>query len=253
VSADAEPYFEYSILTKIWSDSEDEASVDTTELVLTPCTNIEEANTHAERLFINAREQYQQHFQIQFSECSNKPDEHGCNVFVGTFAPIEYPRKKGRIKFWVERHAVSALAARTAKEMKHTSFVAKTVYMLRLCKLIPTTTESDTEAEDATKIANPFRVYHPLPRTECYTTLDAANRAAKSLRIEMSHKPNPQGMDIKWQETLLEELNQKAAALRTAKGEEGKYWKSEFNSLGLGSARFELTVEKAGLCGPRNL
>jgi hypothetical protein len=251
-ASDAEPYFEYSIFNKLWSAGGDESSVDATELTSTPCTNIDEANTHVETLFSNAREQYQEHFSVQFSKCTNRPDAHGCSVFIGTFAPIEYPSKKSCMKFWVERHTVSAEAGRSPKELKQTSFVAKTVYVLRLFRLLPATTDSDGETEDTTGTAASTRVYHQLPCTECYTTLDAANRAAKNLQIEMSHKPNPTKLDEVFQSTNLAELNQKANDLRQANDEESRYWKSEFHGSGLGS-EFELFVEKAGLCGPRNL
>ncbi|KAH5052037.1 hypothetical protein HBH96_167350 [Parastagonospora nodorum] len=251
-ASDAEPYFEYSIFNRIWSAGGDESSINATELTSTPCTNINEANTHVETLFSNAREQYQQHFSVHFSEWTNKPDAHGCSVFIGTFASIEYPSKKSCMKFWVERHTVSAEAGRAPKNLKHTSFVAKTVYVLRLFRLLPATTDSDGETEDTTGTTASTRVYHQLPRTECYTTLDAANRAAKNLQIEMSHKPNPTKLDEVFQTTNLAELNQKANDLRQAKDEESRYWNSKFHGSGLGS-EFELFVEKAGLCGPRNL
>ncbi|KAH4185721.1 hypothetical protein HBI25_156290 [Parastagonospora nodorum] len=251
-ASDAEPYFEYSIFNRIWSAGGDESSINATELTSTPCTNINEANIHVETLFSNAREQYQEHFSVQFSKWTNRPDVHGCNVFIGTFAPIEYPSKKSCMKFWVERHTVSAEAGRSPKELKQTSFVAKTVYVLRLLRLLPATTDSDGETEDTTGTTASTRVYHQLPRTECYTTLDAANRAAKNLQIEMSHKPNPTKLDEVFQTTNLAELNQKANDLRQAKDEESRYWNGKFHGSGLGS-EFELFVEKAGLCGPRNL
>lgn len=250
--SDSEPYFEYSIFSKIWSASREESSIDATELTLAPCTNIDVANTHVETLFNNAREQYQQHFAVQFSGWTNDPDDHGCSVFLGTFAPIEYASRKSCIKFWVERHTVSADAGRTPKDLKHTSFVARTVYMLRLFRLLPATPDSDGETEDTTGTAASTRAHHPLPHTECYTTLDAANRAAKNLQIEMSHKPNPSRFDEMFQTKNAADLNQKVNDLRQAKDDEGRYWKSKFHDSGMGS-EFELLVEKAGLCGPRNL
>jgi hypothetical protein len=99
LAPDAEPYFEYSLFQKIWSDTEEESLITARELTSGPCTNIDEANTHAERLFNDALRQYQQHFQVQFDKWTNQPDEHGCNVFTGTFAPNDYPSKKSRMKF----------------------------------------------------------------------------------------------------------------------------------------------------------
>lgn len=251
VPGDAEPYFEYSVFRKIWSDTDGESSIVAAEITLAPCTNIEEANAHTEALFNDARQQYQQHFEVQFSEWVNKPDEHGCNVFVGTFAPIDHPSKKSWMKYWVRRDQVSAHAGRTAEDLKNTSFVAKTIYVLRLFRL--QTAITDSEIEEASNDVPATRVYQSLPRTECYTTLDAANRAAKSLQVELSHKQNPSPLENIWQTTNLADLSKKVSELQQAKDEDGKYWKSEFNGSGLGSATFELIVEKAGLCGPRNL
>jgi hypothetical protein len=251
LAPDAEPYFEYSIFQKIWSDSEEESSVTARELASHPCTNIDEANDQAERLFNDALHQYKQHFQVQFIEWTNRLDAHGCNALTGTFAPYNYPSKKSRMKLWVQRDQVSVHAGRREKDLKCTSFVAKTLYVLRLFKLISPTSDSDTD--DTAQITNPTRVYYPLPCTECYTTLDAANRAARNLQIELSHKSNPSDLDKLWQIQNLEQLNRKARELVEAEAEDGRYWKSEFNGSGLGSATFELLVERVGLCGPRNL
>jgi hypothetical protein len=251
VPTSAEPYFEYSVYRKIWSDADTESSVAATELTSIPCTNINEANAHAESLFKDARQQYQQYFQVQFSKWANEPDEHGCYGFVGTLAPIDYPSKITWMKYWVQRDQVSAHAGRKPKDLISTSFVSKTVYVLRLFKLQPAITDPDVEEASAT--AAVIRMYHPLPRTECYTTLDAANRAAKNLQIELSHKTNPSAMDKAWQTTSLAELNKKLNELLHAKNEQRRHWKSEFNGSGLGSATFELVVEESRLCGPRNL
>jgi hypothetical protein len=251
LAPDAEPYFEYSIFQKIWLESEDESSATARELTSLPCTNIDEANDQAEKLFNDALHQYKQHFRVQFIEWTNRLDEHGCNALTGTFAPNEYPTKKSRMKLWVQRDQVSVYAGRGEKDLKCTSFIAKTLYVVRLFKLVPATTDSDTD--DTTEPAKSTRVYHPLPCTECYTTLEAANRAAKNLQIELSHKTNPNNLDKLWQIQNLAQLNRRMRDLAEAETEEEKYWKSEFNGSGLGSATFELMVERVGLCGPRNL
>lgn len=254
---DSEPYFEYCVFQKIWCDAEDESSVSATELSLHPSTNIEEVNSQAERLFHNLRREYQQHFQVNFTDWSNKRDDHGCNVLVGSFAPVDYPKKQTHVKIWVQRDHVSAMANQAAANLKHTSFISKTIYVLRLFKILPSsrpTDSADSDDSDDDSSARTFtRVYHPHSRTECYTTFDTANRAAKSLQIELSHKPNPNAMDKMWQANNLAELNKRTSELENAKDEKGRYWKSEFNGSGLGSATFELRVEKVGLCGPRNL
>ncbi|KAH8724347.1 hypothetical protein GQ44DRAFT_709018 [Phaeosphaeriaceae sp. PMI808] len=97
------------------------------------------------------------------------------------------------------------------------------------------------------------RVYSPLPCTECYTSLNAANRAAKNVQIKLSHEKNPKMLAKHWQDENLAELNKRASAMETAEAEEDKYWKSQFKGAGLSSTEFELIVENVGLCGPRNL
>jgi hypothetical protein len=252
LSADVEPHFEYSVFQKIWSASEDESSVTAVEISLHPSTNISEANRHAEKLFCNAREQYQQHFAIQFSEWKNTRNDNGCNVLGGTFAPVDYPEEKSWMKLWVQRAQISAHAGNTMQAMAHhTSFVAKTVYVLRLFQILSTTPDSDTE--DTAAVDKVKRIFYPLPRTECYTTLYAANRAAYKLQIDLSHKSNPSALDNIWQKKNVAELNRKLKELEEAEDGGDKYWKSEFNGSGLGSVTFELLVEKVGLCGPRNL
>jgi hypothetical protein len=248
---DAEPYFEYSIFQRIWSDAEDESTVAATELTSHPSTNINKSNSQARRLFNGTLRQYQEHFQAHLFERYDHLNEHGCNLFKATFAPFENLQKKSHMKLWVQRDHVSAYAGRGEKELKHTSFIAKFVYMLRLFELVPATTGSNTDNSIA--IPESTRVYHPLPCTECYTTVDSANRAAKNLQIELSHTKKPNAMEKLWQVQNLEQLNKRARDLAEAKEEEGRYWKSEFNGLGLGSATYELRVEKVGLCGPRNL
>jgi hypothetical protein len=245
--ADAVPFFEYSIFQKIWSESQSEASVSAKEFCSRPYTNIDEANAQAETFFKNAREQYQSFFQVRFGEWSSKPDDHGCEIFTGTFAPLDMPSKKIGMKVWVQRDYVSAYAGGTESAMQHTSFVAKTIYTLRLFELAALSADDQSDNPPST------RVYHALPRTECYTTLAAANRAAKSLQIELSHEKSGNAMTKMWQAAEAAKLDKKLLDLETAQDEEAQYWKSEFNGCGLGSKRFELVVEKVGLCGPRNL
>jgi hypothetical protein len=246
----AEPYFEYSIFQKLWSDAEDESTISATELTCRPSTNIDDSNSQAEKLFNDLLRQYQEHFNIHLFERTDQSDEYGCKVFKGTFARTDYLHKKSHMKLWVQRDHVSAYVGRGEKDLKHTTFIARTVYMLRLFKLVPATTGSDTD--DSTATPESTRVYHPLPCTECYTTIDSANRAAKNLQIELSHTKEPNAMGKLWQVQNLEQLNKKARDLAEAKEEEGKYWKTEFNGTGLGSATYELLVEKVSLCGPRN-
>ncbi|OAK97127.1 hypothetical protein IQ06DRAFT_350826 [Phaeosphaeriaceae sp. SRC1lsM3a] len=244
----AEPFFEYSIHQKIWSGAGD-ATPDAGSELSSSCTNVDEANAQAKRIYDHLHEQYQQYLSVHFSESSSKRDENGCDQLVGTFAPVDHPGKKCFLQVWVRRALVSTYAGQTPKDVKYTSFISKTVYVLRLFKLMCVPTESEGDKT----VADYVRVHHPHSRTECYTTLGGANRAAKNLQVELSHKSNPSHMDTVWQSKDLAELNQRVMDLEAAGDGEAKYWKSSFNASGLGSDRYELLVEMVTLCGPRNL
>ncbi|KAH7065826.1 hypothetical protein BKA63DRAFT_524702 [Paraphoma chrysanthemicola] len=253
-AAGAEHFFQYTIFQKIWSESASATSASTIECSRS-FTCVEEANTQAETHSTSLREQYQQHFQVHFTGWKNEKDGHGCSVLTSTFAPIDIPSKKSLVKVWVKRDYVSAYAGVKPADLPYAPFIAKTVYILRLFKLLKPDTEAEveTETDDGPDTPDPGnytskRMYHPLPRTECYTTLDAANRVARDVQIEMSLKPQPNELERIWQEKQLKELHDKVRDL----GDE-ECWRSEFNGAGLGSDKFELVVERAGLCGPRNL
>ncbi|KAH7408540.1 hypothetical protein DE146DRAFT_378541 [Phaeosphaeria sp. MPI-PUGE-AT-0046c] len=246
---DAEPFFEYSVLHDIRFSAANAPS-DTALELSSSYTNVDEANAQAKRIFDCLRAQYQQHLSVHFSESTSKRDEEGCDQLVGTFASVDQPTKKSFLKIWVRRALVSTYAGRTPAEVKHTSFISKTVYVLRLFKLVSVTAGSEV---DDSATADYVRVHQPHSRTECYTTLSGANRAAKSLQVELSHEPNPNSANAPWQNKNLADLNQKAMELEAADEGEEKYWTSKFNAGVLGSDRYELLVVKVGLCGPRNL
>jgi hypothetical protein len=257
-SKDAEPYFEYSVFQKTWSHTQTEHKVATTEIIARPFTCIDDANFQAETLFNTAWAQYQQHFQVRFSEFSTSRDEHDCAVHVGVFAPVDYPGRKSRLKIWVKRDFVSALADRTSGSLELTPFVSKTVYILRLFRILDQAPEGDDDDRDtvmADNDASTIRVYLPIPCAEAYTSLGAANLAARNLQIELGHEKNPRGFQATWQVSDLASLNEKMSVL--AEGvdvEKGDgCWRSTFNGAGKGGDKLELLVEKVGLCGPRNL
>lgn len=248
IPQDAESFFEYSVLER-FSRSTENVSPDDGMVLSSSCTNIEEANARAKRVFDYKCAQYQQHFAIHFSEAITKRDDNGCAQLVGTFAPVDQPSKQILLTVWVRRDRVSEFAGQTRKDVKFTSFISKTVYVLRLFKLSPIASES----EKGDVAADSLRIHHPHSRTECYTTLAGANRAAKNLQIELSHEPKPSDLEKKWQAQNLSELNKKMMELEEASDGEEKCWKSKFNGSGRGSDKYELLVEKVGLCGPRNL
>ena len=244
ISDAAEPYFEYSVFQNLWSNEQNETDTMPTEIISRPYTNIDEANAQAEKLFHNVREQYTQHFQFQFSEWSSKRS-HDCLVLVGTFSPMDYPIKKSHIKIWVQRNSVSRFASQTPQAWTQTPLISKTAFTLRLFRLVAMSDDTDSEP--------PVRVYHKLPCSEVYTTLDTANRAARKLQIELSHVKDPKDdINAKWQEQDLKDLNAKVQSLDLSMRGSAGCWKSEFNACGKGGDRFEVVVEKVSICGPRN-
>lgn len=259
VSKDAEPYFEYSIFQKDWSDEQDENEASTSEITVRQFTNIDEANAQAERLFQNI----QRHPHYMTVERSSKRDEHGCMIFTNTIVPFHCPAKKHHTMIYVQRNSVSKHANQTAQSLKGTPFISNTGYILRLFKLIemPDADKPDEcEASDSETINSeeteqePIRVYHPHGYPEVYTTREAANQAARSLQIELGHEKNPTNSSTRlFQEKDLVDLNDKVIALEKAgDGKEG-CWRSKFNASGLGGDNLELVVEKAGIYGPRNI
>lgn len=252
VSSDAESYFEYSVREKEWTDKQSECDVVDTEITVCPLTSIYDANAQSERMFHTLREQNIKFAQMDLSESRTQHDGYGCSTYTATFSPLDYPARKLHLKIWVQRDYVSKLANRAPASLKRTSFISRTAYTLRLFKLIHSHESSDSE--DSEKTHPTVRAYHPIMRPEVYTTIDAANRAARNLQVELSHEIEPKDeITKKWQVQRLRDLNVKLRALDPIMdGPEG-YWKSEFNGCGMGGDRFELVVEQVSICGPRNL
>jgi hypothetical protein len=253
ISKEAQTYFEYSIFKKDWSSEQDEKQALICEITIRPFTNIHDANAQAERLFQNKK----YHPSYMTIECSRKQDEHGCMVLTSSIAPFEYPANKHHTKIYVQRDYVSKYANQKSQSIKGTLFISDTGYILRLFKLIKIsdTDDSGSDSDNSSGVAGrKIRVYCPHGRPEVYTTLQAANRAAKNLQIELSHEKNPTDLMTKaFQERNLKQLNDKVLALEAA-GESGEgCWRSKFNARGLGGDHLELMVEKAGISGPRNI
>lgn len=252
---DAEPYFEYSIFQKLWASTQNESDITAAELISRPFINIDEANIQAELLFQNSKSQYTQHFRVLFSSINSTRDKIDCLTMLGTFSPLDNPGKKSYLKIWVQRDCVSKFANKAPQDLGLAPFISKSMYILRLFKLISSDKDTDTDTDSNIEVEEPpVRAYQPLPRTEIYTTLDAANRAARSLQIELSHERDPKSpLTTKWQEINLRELNAKVHAFDPSMGGKEACWNSTFNGCGLGADRFELVVEQVRLCGPRNL
>jgi hypothetical protein len=245
------PFLEYTVFQKTYTSTDDESSIPTVQI--STHTDIDAANAQAEVLHLAALHQHPLVYDIKFHEWNNKGDPFDCQTYLGTFSPVEYPSRKSYLRIWVERNAASTHTDRLPPRQAH--FLAKTVFILRMRKVIDPESEDedkDKDKDNSDDVPNPIRVYHALPDgyAELYTTLDAANRAARRLQVEISHEKEPANdMQRLWQEKNLRELYDKVYKLE----KEGGHWQSRCNEVRLGGDRFELVVEQTRLSGPRNL
>jgi hypothetical protein len=261
ISKEAQPYFEYSVFQQTWQSEQADNDVPPTEITVRPFTNIDEANAQAEKLFRSSPTL----FSDVIFESSNTRDEHGCFILTGSITPFDNPTRKSHLKIWVQRDLVSKLANQTPQALKGTSFISSTCYILRLFKL---TTQPDAEDSSSCSSSSsststnstdapthsPLRTYQAHTRPEIYTTLSAANRAARALQIQLSHEKEPKtAMSKAFQQKNLEELDAKVVQLQSSTDAGGGCWSSRFNACGLGGDNLELVVEKTAVCGPRNL
>ena len=254
ISEKAEPYFEYSVFQKTWGSGQLESEIAATEITLLPFTNIHHANTHAHKRLHDIKEQYMKHFQYQVTETASKRNKHDCETHTGAFTSIDNPDKVFHAKLWVQRDEVSAFANEEPAGLKFTPFIMKSVFVLRLFKLVPTPGEASSKGTNNN--VTQTRVYHPLPRTEVYTTLEAANRGARNVHIDIALSHGVKSADearANTRELNIRELNVKLHELDGLTGGNDGYWKSQFYRLGQPGEQFELVVEEVGLCGPRNL
>ncbi|KAF2844856.1 hypothetical protein T440DRAFT_559359 [Plenodomus tracheiphilus IPT5] len=250
---DAEPYYEYSVFERRWSDAQDEYDVKEVDVISRPFTGINEANNQVEKLFRRVREEGVWHSQNTLSDWSSKIDEYGCMICKASFAHFDNPYKEHFVKIWVQRDYVSKLANRITRGLTRTSFISSIVYILRLHKVVSPFEESDSEGS-IVKTRSPLLVYHPLIRSEVYTSLSLANRAARDQQLEISHEKEPKNMlTVKWQEQDLRSLNGYLRSLDSSNNGKEACWESKFKGHGIGGDQFELVVEQAGICGPRNL
>jgi len=259
VSNEAQPYFEYSVFQKTWQGEQVESTLPATEITVRPFTSLDDANAQAEKVFQSNATL----FNDVIFEKSNNRDEHGCSILTGSITPFDNPANTSHLKIWVQRDLVSALANQTPQAIKGTSFISSTCYIVRLFKLITQADAEDSSSSSSSDAGTdspdpptqePIRAYHAHTRPEIYTTLSAANRAARALQIQLSHEKEPKdALSKAFQEKNLQELNAKVVQLQSPSDEGGGCWKSRFNACGLGGDSLELVVEKTSLCGPRNL
>lgn len=94
------------------------------------------------------------------------------------------------------------------------------------------------------------REYHEIPWPEVYTTIAGANSAACNLHIEMMQETVPLRKEQRKEANA--RLKGKLYELDGKQGKDG-YWRSEIPIGFSGSSKFELVVDRVGLCGPRNV
>lgn len=283
----SESYFEFTIHQTLSSRMSDTA---TTEISAQPFTCVEIANAQTDKLFENAKHQYE-YLDMACKSITSTTNDHGLKTHAATFESPEDPSKSLSLKIYTARNEVGSHALSQLSNHQYPRLLSRTAYALRLWRLIDAPSTSDTSSntsssssddnDDDEAHTNPpkpnpkyqLRIHHPLPplSTEIHTSLDAANRAAKRVQIFLSHEIKTRlELQKQWQGRNLRDLNEKVEELRREVGgnagdagsstldeyEQGRRkgcWRSVFNGRGLGADRFELLVSRVGLSGPRNL
>ncbi|KAF2657202.1 hypothetical protein K491DRAFT_677375 [Lophiostoma macrostomum CBS 122681] len=243
--------FAYTIWERLFSETDQSTSTNpATQIVSRAYTDLDHANAQAERR-IDATLHHPTFYTIQFQDWQKTRDENDCVTFLATFTNLQDRGKKHYHKIWVARSAEPQTP--TDAVIPRTPFINKTLYILRLAKVL----EADDEDEDAPPALEFQSLATPEMRarglfSELMTVLGDANRAARRLQIALSHMKNP-GTEAEkiWQENDDRRLREKMHALDSGVGGKAGLWESEFN--GLGGERFRLVVEEVGVSGPRNV
>ena len=288
LSSTAEPYFEYTVHQTLSSATSNNV---TTELSAQPLTSLQAAKVQIEKFVQSAKQQYEI-LGLQCRSSTSTIDENELPSCEAKLQSAEDPSKTLSFKLWVSRDEVGLHANHTPPPLAVPSTLSKTVYALRLWKLVADSAnpESDSDASDSEENDDneeedghdnksdkeSLRIFHPLPHicTEIHTTLDAANRAAKRVQVYLSHEKDPKSpLQQQWQIQNLQKLNGKLDELRREVGddkgedggdggvslfefEEGRRrgcWRSVFDGFGVGGERFEVLVCTVGVSGPRNV
>ncbi|KAL5461123.1 hypothetical protein PMIN06_002313 [Paraphaeosphaeria minitans] len=139
-----EPYFEYRIKQKIWPESGTDEDADALTVGFSS-TVLETANRQAEELFTQTKEQYLYSFPVQHQQSCSGRDDDGCLALTGTLATMGWPVKQVHLRIWVERGEVPSDAVTFNPPPKFTPFLSKTLYILRLYKLIEVPTVGSNE------------------------------------------------------------------------------------------------------------
>jgi hypothetical protein len=262
--------FRYAIFQKLYSEVDDPTGIPARQIPSQIFTDINEANKQAQEL-IEATKQDSKLYAVQFQSWRETRDAQDCVTFTGSFVNVdkEHAGRKNYHKIWVERQSVSAHEPKVLD--KGTHFISKTLYTLRLCKLVEEDEDSSTSPQPEVTLQYVSLSSPPIRGlgifTELYTVRDDANRAAMKLQIALSHKKEPlKETERKWQELENRKLRDKVHALDgfvvideegsdgeidTSKAGKGGCWESEFNALD--GERYKLWVESTRVFGPRNI
>lgn len=280
ISPAAEPYFEYTIHHTLTSS--DSANVPS-EISTQPLTSLDLANSSAKTSWQIAKQQLELlgYHCLSSASCT---DHFGLSAYKAAITDIEDPSKTRSLNLRVERAEVGVLANHAPPPVSSVPLVNRTVYAVRLWKLLKTMQEDDADSDASASASNhadedanttyddKTRTYHPLPPicSEIHTTLESANRTAKRVEIHLRHvKENKNELDKVWQTQNLQELDRKLEGLRkegevvgfadasseVLEDEGGRMkgcWWSSFSGPGQ-QEEYELLVCAVGLSGPRNL
>ncbi|CAI6334387.1 unnamed protein product [Periconia digitata] len=330
---DAEPYFEFALYEKFWSDDNGDSRVIAKEPPGYLVTSVENANHRAKDYFMETINHHCNALRVKVMNTkSTRSNVDDCMTFNATMESVDMPDRKLYLEVAIKRYFVDAATASMRPPPPDTPYIAKMMYIVNLYRLVEVPEQQEQTADRATtssssrsrsfsssssssssisssgdendstssmyarrhkeKLANAhkrkrrsttsndndqkhtsqplskepnyLRIHtRPLPsnRCEAYTTRATANAAAFAVQVDLSHDKEARGANARWQEQNVRVLREKLDALHTeeeqddgSSHEEGKgCWRSEFNESGLGGAKFEIVVQRVGVCGPRNV
>lgn len=134
---EAEPYFEFSLFEKLWSDDDNESDVRPKQALGYLRTCVEAANRQAEDYFRGTlTQQCNALFLKTISTESMRSVEDDCMTFSATLVGIDIPSRKLYLKVGVQRRFVDAATASMHPPEYETRFVSKNMYMVHLYRLV---------------------------------------------------------------------------------------------------------------------
>jgi hypothetical protein len=150
---EAEHSFKYIAFRRIWTSEQDPEEIEAVAQMQTESISVDHANSYAEKLFAMEAEQLQKMFTgaIKFLGTRTRRNQQDCVDCLLTMAPTYFPSKESYLRYWVIRQFVSCHLATIKPPAEGTNpFIAKTVYAVRLYKLIECPkAKADIPADDA--------------------------------------------------------------------------------------------------------